>query len=52
MDKKYDRWTDDKVQALFSVFAEDKIQREMEKMTRNEKTLKLQGQYSPKMKIL
>ncbi|ROK15794.1 hypothetical protein DPX16_10098 [Anabarilius grahami] len=28
--KKYDRWTDDEVQALLSIYAEDKIQQELE----------------------
>ncbi|XP_056098526.1 zinc finger and SCAN domain-containing protein 29-like [Rhinichthys klamathensis goyatoka] len=35
--KKYDRWTDDEVQALISVFAEEEIQRELETAIRNEK---------------
>ncbi|XP_067284050.1 zinc finger and SCAN domain-containing protein 29-like [Pseudorasbora parva] len=35
--KKYDRWTDNEVQALLSVYAEEDIQRELETATRNEK---------------
>ncbi|KAK9979861.1 hypothetical protein ABG768_013269 [Culter alburnus] len=35
--KKYDRWTDEEVQALLSVFAEEEIQWELETATRNEK---------------
>ncbi|XP_052408638.1 uncharacterized protein LOC127953431 [Carassius gibelio] len=35
--KKYDRWTDEEVQALLSVFSEEDIQRELETATRNEK---------------
>ena len=35
--KKYDRWTDNEVQALISIFAEEEIQRELETAIRNEK---------------
>lgn len=54
---KYERWTDDDVQALLNIYAQDEIQRELEMATckksilKNFKWVKRAGHYSHKKTV-